>query len=104
MKSIAELASFLKIQLNVKLQLQSNLKACLGDFVPSKVLSLGKAGCDLALHCNGNINEMNMIAKRIKEEFKPIAIPDAIKDTYNLPVSIHTDKVESEFEYLLSQV
>ncbi len=48
MKSIAELASFLKIQLNVKLQLQSNLKACLGEFVPSKILSLGKAGCDLA--------------------------------------------------------
>ena len=28
-----------------------------------------KSGCDLVLHCNGNINEMNMIAKRIKEEF-----------------------------------
>ena len=46
---------------------------------------------------------MNMIAKKIKEEFKPIAIPDTIEDTYNRPVSMHIDEVESEFEYLLSQ-
>ena len=46
---------------------------------------------------------MNMIAKKIKEEFKPIAIPDTIEDTYNRPVSMHIDKAGSEFEYLLSQ-
>ena len=46
---------------------------------------------------------MNMIAKRIKEEFKPIAISKAIEDIYNRPVSMHIDEVESEFEYLLSQ-
>ena len=60
MKSIAELANFLKVQLNVKLQLESNLKATLGDFIPSKILSLGKASCNLAEgaksifpNCNG---------------------------------------------------
>ena len=46
---------------------------------------------------------MNMIAKRIKEEFKPIAIPYTIEDTYNRSVSMRTDEAVSEFEYLLSQ-
>ncbi len=48
MKSIQELALYLKAKLNVKLQLESNLRASLRDFTPSKVLSVGKAGCDLA--------------------------------------------------------
>ena len=46
---------------------------------------------------------MNMIAERIKEEFKPITIPSAIEYIYDQPVSMHMDKAESEFEYLLSQ-
>ena len=49
MKSIPELALYLKTKLNVKQLLESGLKDCLGDFVPSKVLSIGKAGCDLAV-------------------------------------------------------
>ena len=49
MKSVPELALHLKSTLNVKQLLESGLKDCVGDFVPSKVLSIGKAGCDLAL-------------------------------------------------------
>jgi Beta-glucosidase-related glycosidases len=79
-----------------------SMKAVDCEPVNAAVKSLD-AGCDLVLHCNGNINEMNMIAERIKEEFKPITIPSAIEDIYNQPVSMHMHKVESEFEYLLSQ-
>ena len=78
------------------------MKAVDCEPVNAEVKSLD-AGCDLVLHCNGNINEMNMIAERIKEEFKPITIPNAIEDIYDQPVSMHMDKAESEFEYLLSQ-
>ena len=49
MKSVPELALHLKTTLNVKQLLESGLKDYLGDFVPSKVLSIGKAGCDLAV-------------------------------------------------------
>ena len=49
MKSIPELALYLKTKLNVKQLLESGLKDHLEDFVPSKVLSIGKAGSDLAL-------------------------------------------------------
>lgn len=49
MKSVPELALHLKTSLNVKQLLESGLKDYLGDFVPSKVLSIGKAGCDLAV-------------------------------------------------------
>ena len=79
-----------------------SMKAVDCELVNAAVKSLD-AGCDLVLHCNGNINEMNMIAERIKEEFKPITIPNAIEDIYDQPVSMHMDKAESEFEYLLSQ-
>ena len=79
-----------------------SMKAVDCEPVNAAVKSLD-AGCDLVLHCNGNINEMNMIAERIKEEFKPITIPSAIEDIYNQPVSMHMHKAESEFEYLLSQ-
>ena len=79
-----------------------SMKAVDCEPVNAAVKSL-EAGCDLVLHCNGNINEMNMIAERIKEEFKPITIPSAIEAIYDQPVSMHMDKAESEFEYLLSQ-
>ena len=79
-----------------------SMKAVDCEPVNAAVKSLD-AGCDLVLHCNGNINEMNMIAERIKEEFKPITIPSAIEAIYDQPVSMHMDKAESEFEYLLSQ-
>jgi len=79
-----------------------SMKAVDCEPVDAAVKSLD-AGCDLILHCNGNINEMNMIAERIKEEFKLITIPSAIEDIYNQPVSMRMDKAESEFEYLLSQ-
>ena len=79
-----------------------SMKAVDCEPVNAAVKSLN-AGCDLVLHCNGNINEMNMIAERIKEEFKPITIPSAIEAIYDQPVSMHMDKAESEFEYLLSQ-
>ena len=79
-----------------------SMKAVDCEPVNAAVKSLD-AGCDLVLHCNGNINEMNMIAERIKEEFKPITIPSAIEDIYDQHVSMHMDKAESEFEYLLSQ-
>ena len=49
MKSIPELALYLKTKLNVKQLLESVLKDHLEDFVPSKVLSIGKAGSDLAM-------------------------------------------------------
>tara|TARA_B100000902_G_C27321193_1_gene924622 strand:- start:645 stop:1655 length:1011 start_codon:yes stop_codon:yes gene_type:complete len=79
-----------------------SMKAVDCEPVNAAVKSLD-AGCDLVLHCNGNINEMNMIAERIKEEFKPITIPIAIEAIYSQPVSMHMNKAESEFEYLLSQ-
>ena len=79
-----------------------SMKAVDCEPVNAAVKSLD-AGCDLVLHCNGNINEMNMIAERIKEEFKPITIPSAIEAIYDQPVSMHMHKAESEFEYLLSQ-
>ena len=54
----------------------------ISDDVDIAALKSLSAGCDLVLHCNGKINEINMIAERIKNEAEPIILPDDLIDMY----------------------
>ncbi len=64
----------------------------ISDEVSIAALKSLNAGCDLVLHCNGNINEMNKIAKKIKNETEPILIPEELVDIYQTKTDFSLNK------------
>ena len=80
-----------------------SMKAISDDVDISALKSLS-AGCDLVLHCNGNINEINKIAERIKNEAEPIIIPDDLINIYQTKSDFaHEEKIKA-YEYLTKQL
>ena len=76
----------------------------ISDDVDIAALKSLSAGCDLVLHCNGNINEINKIAERIKNEAEPILIPDDLINIYQTKSDFaHEEKIKA-YEYLTKQL
>ena len=70
----------------------------ISDDVDIAALKSLNAGCDLVLHCNGNINEINKIAERIKNEAEPIINTYQTKSDF-----VHEENIKA-YEYLTKQL
>ena len=76
----------------------------ISDDVDIAALKSLSAGCDLVLHCNGNINEINKIAERIKNEAEPILIPDDLINIYQTKSDFAHEENIKAYEYLTKQL
>ena len=76
----------------------------ISDDVDIAALKSLNAGCDLVLHCNGNINEINKIAERIKSEAEPILIPDDLINIYQTKSDFPHEENLKAYEYLTKQL
>ena len=76
----------------------------ISDDVDIAALKSLSAGCDLVLHCNGKINEINKIAERIKNEAEPIFIPDDLIDMYQTKSDFSHEENIKAYEYLTKQL
>ena len=54
-----------------------SMKALKGDIGKLSLAALD-AGCDLILHCNGDLSEMNTIAETLKSNMREIELPSHI--------------------------
>ena len=63
-----------------------------------------EAGCDIVLHCNGNINEMNEIARIIEKKHDPILHNKKITNLISKEVNIDTKTINSEMKKLMIQL
>ena len=76
----------------------------ISDDVDIAALKSLNAGCDLVLHCNGKINEINKIAERIKSEAEPILIPDDLINIYQTKSDFAHEENIKAYEYLTKQL
>ena len=76
----------------------------ISDDVDIAALKSLNAGCDLVLHCNGNINEINKIAERIKSEAEPILIPDDLINIYQTKSDFPHEENLKAYKYLTKQL
>ena len=76
----------------------------ISDDVDIAALKSLSAGCDLVLHCNGNINEINKIAERIKNEAEPILIPDDLTNIYQTKSDFAHEENIKAYKYLTKQL
>lgn len=60
-----------------------------------------ESGCDLVLHCNGNLNEMNAVAQNIKDQFELISIPEKVLDTFKVKSEKQLDELEQELKNVI---
>ena len=67
----------------------------------SKVL---EAGCDIVLHCNGNINEMNEIANYIEKKHYPITHHEDLTEIILKENKCDTKLIDEELRELLNRV
>ena len=76
----------------------------ISDDVDIAALKSLSAGCDLVLHCNGKINEINKIAERIKNEAEPIIIPDNLIEIYQTKSDFAHEENIKAYDYLTKQL
>ena len=61
------------------------------------------AGCDLVLHCNGKINEMNRIADKINSKYELITSSKELENIFNNEINISLREAELKFNESLNQ-
>ncbi len=59
------------------------------------------AGCDLVLHCNGNMKEMISIANSIKNEAILIEIPDNLIKIFKIKSTVQPNELKEELKKIL---
>ena len=59
------------------------------------------AGCDLVLHCNGKIKEMELIAEKINDESNRIGIPDNLIKIFGIKSVIQANELKEELKKTL---
>ena len=57
-----------------------------------------ECGCNLVLHCNGNMSELKSIARNIKEKFELIQIPRRLSDIFDVKTDIQTDELKRKLK------
>ena len=59
------------------------------------------SGCDLVLHCNGNMEEMELIAESINKEADLIGIPDNLIKIFDTKCAVKLNELKEELEKTL---
>ena len=59
------------------------------------------SGCDLVLHCNGNIKEMESIAEAISKESNLIGIPDNLLKIFGIKCAVQLNELKEELKKAL---
>ena len=59
------------------------------------------AGCDLVLHCNGKIKEMELIAEKINDKSNLIGIPDNLIKIFGSKSVIQANELKEELKKTL---
>ena len=59
------------------------------------------SGCDLVLHCNGNMKEMESVAESINKETNLIGIPDNLIKTFAIQCSAEPNELKEELKKTL---
>jgi len=59
------------------------------------------SGCDLVLHCNGNMKEMESIAESTNKEVNLIGIPDNLIKIFGIKSSVQTNELKEELKKTL---
>ena len=59
------------------------------------------AGCDLVLHCNGNMKEMVSIANSINNEANLIGIPDNLIKIFRIKSTVQLNELKEELKKTL---
>ena len=59
------------------------------------------SGCDLVLHCNGNMKEMELIAESINKETDLIGIPDNLIKIFGIKCAVQLNELKEELKKTL---
>ena len=59
------------------------------------------SGCDLVLHCNGNMEEMESIAESINKESNLIGIPDNLMKIFGIKLAVQLNELKAELQKIL---
>ena len=59
------------------------------------------SGCDLVLHCNGNMKEMESIAKSIYKEDNLIEIPESLIKIFSIKCAAQLNELKEELKKIL---
>ena len=59
------------------------------------------SGCDLVLHCNGSMEEMESIAESINKETNLIGIPDNLIKIFGIKCTVQLNELKEELKKIL---
>ncbi len=59
------------------------------------------SGCDLVLHCNGSMEEMESIAESINKETNLIGIPDNLIKIFSIKCAVQLNELKEELKKTL---
>ena len=77
-----------------------SMKAIKTSIVDASVKSLD-SGCDLVLHCNGNMEEMELIAESINKKTNLIGIPDSLIKIFSIKPTVQLNELKEKLKKIL---